>query len=289
MTARLIIVVSSLLIAVLISRPGIHRSCCKRSDQSRSLCHDRGRSRAHCCGHAEDDRRRQHVHRAAGWTWSCAGPPRSSRRPRAARASRSSTSARRDADAAVAAAWAAYKPDAKWPLKVANDSPRQGRLDRTGADYTYQTSPNEKRDVGADAPRANDVWTVVIYDMAQAVGEKRGAQVGLIFGRLLPKGYDARDRSPARRRTRSTRRGSPSSEVRRGRREGDRRARRLASASSRTARSCSPAASACASSAAPRRSTPTRCFMIASNTKALTTLMLAKLVDAGEARPGTRR
>jgi hypothetical protein len=36
---------------------------------------------------------------------------------------------------------------------------------------------------------ANDVWTVVIYDMAQAVGEKRGAQVALIFDKLLPKGY----------------------------------------------------------------------------------------------------
>jgi CubicO group peptidase (beta-lactamase class C family) len=30
---------------------------------------------------------------------------------------------------------------------------------------------------------------VAIYDMAQAVGEKRLAQVALIFGRLLPKGY----------------------------------------------------------------------------------------------------
>jgi CubicO group peptidase (beta-lactamase class C family) len=30
---------------------------------------------------------------------------------------------------------------------------------------------------------------VVIYDMAQAVGEKRGAQVALIFDKLLPKGY----------------------------------------------------------------------------------------------------
>jgi hypothetical protein len=54
-------------------------------------------------------------------------------------------------------------------------------------DYTYQTSPNEKRDVGATARRANDTWTVIIYDMAQAVGEKRGAQVALIFG---PKGYE---------------------------------------------------------------------------------------------------
>jgi CubicO group peptidase (beta-lactamase class C family) len=93
-----------------------------------------------------------------------------------------------DADSAVKAAWAAYRPDAKWPLKVTNDFP-----DKDGwtniRDFTYQTSPNEKRDVGATAQRANDTWTVTIYDMTQAVGEKRGAQVALIFGRLFPKGY----------------------------------------------------------------------------------------------------
>jgi CubicO group peptidase (beta-lactamase class C family) len=93
-----------------------------------------------------------------------------------------------NADAAVAAAWAAYRPDAKWPLKVTNDFP-----DKDGwsgiRDYSYQTSPNEKRDVGANARRAGDVWTVILYDMEQAVGEKRGAQVALIFSRLLPKGY----------------------------------------------------------------------------------------------------
>jgi CubicO group peptidase (beta-lactamase class C family) len=97
--------------------------------------------------------------------------------------------AAKDADAAVAAAWAAYRPDAKWPLKVTNDFP-----DRDGwsgiRDYSYQTSPNEKRDVGANARRAGDTWTVVLYDMAHAVGEKRGGQVALIFSRLLPKGYE---------------------------------------------------------------------------------------------------
>ena len=36
-----------------------------------------------------------------------------------------------NADAAVAAAWQAYKPDAQWPLKVVNDSPDQdGWTDR---------------------------------------------------------------------------------------------------------------------------------------------------------------
>ena len=93
-----------------------------------------------------------------------------------------------DADAAVAAAWQAYKPDAQWPLKVVNDSPDQdGWTDRRT--YTYQTSPNEKRYVDVSLQRANDVWTAVIYDMTEAVGDKRLAQVVLIYGELLPKGY----------------------------------------------------------------------------------------------------
>jgi CubicO group peptidase (beta-lactamase class C family) len=91
------------------------------------------------------------------------------------------------ADDAVAAAWSVYKPDAAWPLKVrTSNADRDGWTDRWS--YSYQTSPNEKRDVGVDVRRANDVWTVAIYDMAHAVGEKRGAQVSLMFGKLLPKG-----------------------------------------------------------------------------------------------------
>ncbi len=94
----------------------------------------------------------------------------------------------KDADAAVAAAWAAYRPDAKWPLKATHDLP-----DRDGwsgiRDYDYRTSPNEKRGVGASARRAGDTWTVVLYDMEDAVGDKRGGQVALVFSRLLPKGY----------------------------------------------------------------------------------------------------
>ncbi|HEX2341826.1 MAG TPA: serine hydrolase domain-containing protein [Vicinamibacterales bacterium] len=95
----------------------------------------------------------------------------------------------KDADTAVAAAWKAYRSDAKWPLKVANDYPDKDGWSNI-RDYSYQTSPNEKRNVSANARRRGDIWTVVIYDMDQAVGEKRGGQVALIFGRLLPKGYE---------------------------------------------------------------------------------------------------
>ncbi|HKE13972.1 MAG TPA: serine hydrolase domain-containing protein, partial [Kofleriaceae bacterium] len=93
-----------------------------------------------------------------------------------------------DADAAVAAAWAAYDPAAKWPLKVTTELPaKDGWTDIRN--YEYQVSPNLRRDVRARVLHANGAWTVGIYDMARAVGEKRLGQVVLIVGRLLPRGY----------------------------------------------------------------------------------------------------
>jgi CubicO group peptidase (beta-lactamase class C family) len=91
-------------------------------------------------------------------------------------------------DEALAAAWQAYKPDAKWPPKVSNDLPDRDGWSRRRA-YDYQTSPNEKRGVDAFVHYSGSSWTVVIEDVADAVAEKRGAQLSLIFSRLLPKGY----------------------------------------------------------------------------------------------------
>ncbi len=92
-----------------------------------------------------------------------------------------------DADAAVALAWEAVGQAKKWPLKSVSDAPSRDGWTRARL-YDYQTSPNEKRGVSALARFANDTWTVSIYDMEDAVGEKRGAQVSLIYSRLLPKG-----------------------------------------------------------------------------------------------------
>jgi CubicO group peptidase (beta-lactamase class C family) len=89
---------------------------------------------------------------------------------------------------ALAAAWQAYKPDAKWPVKVSNDLPDKDGWSRCRV-YEYLTSPNEKRAVAALAQYSGTNWTVVIEDLADAVAEKRGGQVALIMGRLLPKGY----------------------------------------------------------------------------------------------------
>ena len=91
-------------------------------------------------------------------------------------------------DQALAAAWRAYKPDAKWPVKVSHDLPDRDGWSRRRA-YEYLTSPNEKRGVNALVLFSGSSWTVVIEDMSDAVAEKRGAQDALVFGRLLPKGY----------------------------------------------------------------------------------------------------
>jgi hypothetical protein len=91
-------------------------------------------------------------------------------------------------DEALAKAWKAYKPGAKWPVKVTNDLPdRDGWSKRRS--YDYLTSPNEKRDVGAQVMYSGTSWTVLIFDMNEGVAEKRGGQVGIALSRLLPKGY----------------------------------------------------------------------------------------------------
>jgi hypothetical protein len=94
-----------------------------------------------------------------------------------------------DADRAVAAAWAAYRPEVKWPLKATNDfADKDGWSDIR--EYTYQTSPDENRVVEANARRQGDMWTVILSDMDHGVAEKRLAQVALIYSCLFPKGYE---------------------------------------------------------------------------------------------------
>jgi CubicO group peptidase (beta-lactamase class C family) len=94
-----------------------------------------------------------------------------------------------DAKAAVDAAWAAYKPDKKWPQKLVTPRPaRSGWEERQVFDY--ETSPNERVAVQAVASRAGSAWTVLILDASEPTLEKRGAPISLIIQSLRPKGYD---------------------------------------------------------------------------------------------------
>ena len=182
------------------------------------------------------------------------------------------------ADSAVALAWAAYMPAHTWPLKVVTPAPdKDGWSDRRS--YDYQTSPNEKRGVSLLAQRAGDVWTVVVYEMSDATGEKRLAAVQLVFDRLLPKGFTRESFA--------------------GRKAATLDAARLARLSAFTERAMHelgvPGVAVgivqngkvvFADGFGVRelgkleRPDGNTLFMIASNTKALTTLMLARLVEA---------
>jgi len=182
------------------------------------------------------------------------------------------------ADSAVALAWAAYMPGHAWPLKVVTPEPDQdGWSERS--DYTYQTSPNEKRGVGLLVQRAGGVWTVVVYDMSDATGEKRLAAVQLIFDRLLPKGFTRESFA--------------------GRKAATLDAAHLARLSAFTERAMRELAVpgvavgivqhgtvvfadgfGVRELGKPEKPDANTVFMVASNTKALTTLMLAKLVEA---------
>jgi CubicO group peptidase (beta-lactamase class C family) len=93
-----------------------------------------------------------------------------------------------DARAAVATAWAAYKPDSKRPIKLVTPRPAREGWDERQV-FEYETSPNERVEVVAIAERAGTSWTVMILDGSEPTVEKRGAPIGLIFESLRPKGY----------------------------------------------------------------------------------------------------
>lgn len=93
-----------------------------------------------------------------------------------------------DAKAAVASAWTAYAPAMTRPPKlVTARPPRNGWDERHVVDY--EVSPNEKRALFATALRAKDRWTVLLFDGAEATAEKRGAAANLVAQSLRPAGY----------------------------------------------------------------------------------------------------
>jgi CubicO group peptidase (beta-lactamase class C family) len=93
-----------------------------------------------------------------------------------------------DAPAAVASAWAAYRGGVKRPLKLSVPIPdRNGWTG--GKRFIYETSPNERAVVVAIALHAGDTWTVVLADGTEPTFEKRGAQINVVLQSLRPRGY----------------------------------------------------------------------------------------------------
>jgi CubicO group peptidase (beta-lactamase class C family) len=94
-----------------------------------------------------------------------------------------------DAASAVAAGWANYRPDANRPLRISTQqAPYNGWEERHA--FSYETSPNEKAVVYALAWRAGGDWLVVIVDAALSTFGKRNAALSLAIGSLRPKGYE---------------------------------------------------------------------------------------------------
>jgi CubicO group peptidase (beta-lactamase class C family) len=95
----------------------------------------------------------------------------------------------KDADAAVGGAWAAYGAPAR-KLKMSSErANREGWNDTRH--YFYETSPEERREVVAIARRSSGKrWTVVLEDVSVAVIDKRNAQRALVHSSLLPKGFE---------------------------------------------------------------------------------------------------
>jgi CubicO group peptidase (beta-lactamase class C family) len=93
-----------------------------------------------------------------------------------------------DAKAAATAAWVAYKGKETHPVKlITANAPKDGWDERQSVDY--ETSPNERATIGAMALRAGKTWTVIVLDATDMTAEKRAAPIGLIFETLRPKGY----------------------------------------------------------------------------------------------------
>lgn len=94
-----------------------------------------------------------------------------------------------DATAAMAAAWKAWRPAeaVRTPKLVSPRAAKDGWDERPV--FPYETSPNEKRFIQGAAMRAGQRWTVMIADGSEATFEKRGAAAALVSQSLRPAGY----------------------------------------------------------------------------------------------------
>ncbi|MBV8172108.1 MAG: beta-lactamase family protein [Candidatus Eremiobacteraeota bacterium] len=93
----------------------------------------------------------------------------------------------KDASTAAALAWQLYGVQPHPVLLISPDAARSGWDERTR--IFYETSPNEKRTIVASALRKGTNWTVLILDGLDATVEKREAAFELVAESLRPAGY----------------------------------------------------------------------------------------------------
>jgi len=182
------------------------------------------------------------------------------------------------ADDAVAQAWQALGMAPKF-LLATDAAPRDGWEQRRS--YDYDVPQNAKRVVNASAYRRGKLWTVILADVDQGIAEKRASQFGKLFQRLLPAGYvretfaghSAHPLDAARLQ-------QVANFVEQMRKDFD--VPGVAIGIIQNGKVVMARGFGVRQLGKPAKVDADTRFMIASNTKALTTLMLAKLVDAGK-------
>lgn len=181
-------------------------------------------------------------------------------------------------DDAVAQAWAALGMKPKF-LLATEAAPRDGWEQRRF--YDYDVPQNAKRVINAAALRHGKAWTVVLADVDQAIAEKRGSQFGKIYQRLQPAGH-VRENFAGRsaHRLDAARLQQVADFVEKMRRDFD--VPGVAIGIVEDGKVVMSRGFGVRELGKPATVDGDTRFMIASNTKALTTLMLAKLVDAGK-------
>jgi CubicO group peptidase (beta-lactamase class C family) len=93
-----------------------------------------------------------------------------------------------DAPAALAAAWSAYHPAPTRPLEKVVQLPARNGWEQLTS-FRYQTSPSERATVYATTRRHGDSWTVMTVEAFLPTFNKRYEQVLLVRDSLKPKGY----------------------------------------------------------------------------------------------------
>lgn len=181
-------------------------------------------------------------------------------------------------DQAVAEAWKLLGLSPK-PLVATDAAPKDGWEQRRF--YDYDVPQNARRVVYAGAYRKGKAWTVMAVDLDQAIAEKRASQSGKIGQRLQPAGY-VRETFAGRtaHKLDAARLQQVADFVERMRRDFE--VPGVAVGIVQDGKVVMSRGFGVRELGKPEPVDGDTRFMIASNTKALTTLMLAKLVDAGK-------
>ena len=187
-----------------------------------------------------------------------------------------------DGDAAVAEAWRRSGLSMAWPVKAASDQAAADGWEKVRVVH-YEVPENARRYVSGSARLAGGRWTVALIEFSIADLDRRRGQVSLIFSSLMPKGHE-RESFAGRtaRKLDEARLAQLVSFVEHAQRElqipgiglGVVQDGKVVLAKGLGVRDLESRAPVDADTL----------FMVASNTKAMTTLLLARLVDQGRVR-----